>query len=272
MQVVDEMGYRNSSTNPICVKQPDKFLCSRGCADLSCMCGEWLLPPGWYINPFDTSGMSFFQCRTNGSLSITKACPDDHIAVYGRGCVSRSVSNVITCAGKVMKGYGVCDVSYIKGPDVKALLANYSSGRRLLEGGSAMGVAALAAGAASFADGNQAGWEPWHNTGRSLKDDFFNWDGWGYAVADTRDYNQCDQSDIYAAGKLGCFSRAAGVPLRQLDGYAGYPHNYQCRAGSMTYNTQYPGSGCWCAFRYACPNFLSTRCKDPLVLKMIYGY
>jgi hypothetical protein len=275
MQVVDEYGYSKGS-GKICVARPPSYQCSLGCADLDCICGEWLLPAGWYVNPFDTSGMSFFQCASNGSHINTRACARGYIAIPGRGCVPRASAAIMTCAGKVMKGYGVCDVSFIGGPEVAAMVDSLSpqSGRRLVEAGSALevahaGMAALVTGAATAAGSNQTGWEPWHNAGRSLKDDFFNWDGAGYAIGDIRQWRKCDESDIAAADKLGCFSKADGKPLRQLAGFAGWPENSQSRAGAANYNAQNKGAGCWCAFKYACPNFLSARCKDPIVLRMV---
>jgi hypothetical protein len=264
MQVVDEMGFRQG-INGICVTVPYGHQCTRGCADLSCICGEWLLPPGWYVNPFDNSGMSFFQCGSDGKQADIRVCQRGYVAVHGRGCVLRS-SAQITCANRVMKGYGFCDVSFIGGPSTDSLL---STGRRLSEAGNTTeaahaGVAALAAGAAGVS--NQTGWEPTHNAGRGLKNFWVN-NGPGYLTGKTTDWRQCYWYDINAAERLGCFNRwlSPPQPPRQLRYFAGYPHAYQCRAGAVTYNQRNPGAGCFCEFRYACPNYVSTNCKDHLV-------
>jgi hypothetical protein len=209
--------------------------------------------------------MSFFQCASNGTHIDTRACARGDIAVPGRGCVPRA-SAAMTCAGKVMKGYGVCDVSFIGGPDVAAMAATVSpqSGRRLVEVASALEVAHAGMASQTAVGSNQTGWEPWQNSGRNLNN--FLWHESGYVISgDIRNWRVCtNQGNVNVADQLGCFNKAQGKPLKQLAGWGNWPSAPQSRAGAEIYNKRHLGAGCWCAFKHACPNFLSARCRDVL--------
>lgn len=83
---------------------------SEGCLDPSCFCRQFLLPPGFYPDPFDTAGRLVFQCTDKVETSpVTYECGDTmpHWDPHQEGCVAER-----KCSGSV-RSYGKCEVTHL---------------------------------------------------------------------------------------------------------------------------------------------------------------
>jgi hypothetical protein len=294
--VVDDLATNVTAGTSICLPQPDDIVssngtkvytykCTAGCADLSCFCRDWLLPAGWYVSPFDTAGMTVFQCDPlqQQATRAIRVCSES--GYRPNLSTLRCELGAPKVCDSVKKGLGFCDVSAIRSvrwdkverpPNEFCDKFNIAcdpatgqggTGRRLMLGTWDMDVpAARTALGGSYRlltsmlhSADLAAGALFHlhsHHGRQL---LSAWDdSTSVEVRDLKEPSQCNSYDVQLASQFGCWK-----PYVPFGNSWPAASKTVAKAYSLTQQNspnEDDGRVCTCTFQHACPVAVSENC------------